>query len=252
VDALSNEIKELVGYPTPTGTPLVQPTATPSSQLPNARSVAMDIGAQGGEVPGEVDTCDMILAIERSEELQEMHSTIPRTLRLLVKLRDEVVTRLKRIDADVDDPAELERQLRILAAAPSRWPADSHEISSDFGYRTIFGRLGFHQGIDIPLWYGRNVYATQDGKVVAVGWRTTLGWTVEIEHALGFRTLYAHNSKRLVSVGDEVKAGDVICRSGNSGLTPGPHLHYEIHLNGTPVDPLKYLESGTLASTKAD
>lgn len=256
VDALSHEIQELVGYPTPTATPLATPTnvpALPSSLQSRNRAAALDIDGVGGQMPGPDGSRNMILAVESSQELVEMHSIIPRTLHLLVNLRDEVAARLSRIDDDhKEDPGELEKQLRILAAAPSRWPTEKHSLSSKFGYRTLNGRLGFHKGIDIPVWYGTKVFATQDGAVTRAGWQPTYGWTVEIKHDMGFTTMYAHNSKLAVSAGDEVKAGDLICYSGNSGYTTGPHLHYEIHLNGTAVDPLKYIDSGSLAAADVD
>ena len=137
---------------------------------------------------------------------------------------------------------DLEKQLRLLAAAPSRWPTEDHRLSSTFGYRTLLGKLEFHKGVDIPIWYAE-VHATKDGRVTKSGWQSSYGWTVELEHELGFTTIYGHNSRLLVEEGDEVKAGEVIAISGNSGRSTGPHLHYEIRLNDAPVDPLKYLDA---------
>jgi len=77
--------------------------------------------------------------------------------------------------------------------------------------------------------------------VSQAGWNGGLGLTVKIKHEAGYSTLYAHNSRLLVKVGDKVKARDVIALSGSSGNSTGPHLHYEIRLHGTPVDPLRYI-----------
>jgi murein DD-endopeptidase MepM/ murein hydrolase activator NlpD len=99
--------------------------------------------------------------------------------------------------------------------------------------------------LDIQVWYGTEVHATQDGVVSKVGWLPGYGWTVELEHEMGFLTLYGHNSKLLVEKGDTVRAGDVISLSGNSGRSTGPHLHYEMRLNDTAVDPLRYLDADT-------
>jgi murein DD-endopeptidase MepM/ murein hydrolase activator NlpD len=145
--------------------------------------------------------------------------------------------------------ADLEEQLRLLAAAPALWPTETHRISSRFGYRTLLGKLEFHKGIDIPVWYGTQVRATKDGLVVNAGWQPGYGWTIELQHEMGFATTYGHNSQLLVSEGDEVAAGQVIAISGNSGRSTGPHLHYEMRLNDTPVDPLKYLEADTPSVT---
>ncbi len=83
--------------------------------------------------------------------------------------------------------------------------------------------------------------STADGKVTFAGWRPGFGWTVEIDHGNGLKTRYAHNQKNLkVRVGDQVRRGDTIAHVGSSGLAKGPHVHYEILLNGRAVDPENY------------
>ena len=185
----------------------------------------------------------MLVAVEKSQDLVKMQVTLPRTLKALVTLRDEILARLERIEPEKrTNPVELEKQLRLLAAAPHLWPTESRRISSDFGYRTLWGKLEFHKGIDIPIWYGTKIFATKDGVVKQAGWRHGYGWLVQLEHEMGFTTMYGHCSELLASEGDEVKGGDVIALSGNSGRSTGPHLHYEIRLNDTAVNPLKYLD----------
>ena len=175
-----------------------------------------------------------------------MQVTLPSTLRELLGLREEVLERMERIEPEKRATFEdLELQLRLLAAAPHAWPTDVHRLSSKFGYRMLWGQLEFHKGIDIPVWYGTEVHATADGVVTKAGWQSGYGWSVELEHEMGFTTIYGHNSRLLVERGDVVAEGDMIALSGNSGRSTGPHVHYEMRLNDVPVDPAKYLDLDT-------
>ncbi len=98
-----------------------------------------------------------------------------------------------------------------------------------------------HEGIDLSAMPGAAVVSTADGQVTFAGWRPGFGWTVEIDHGNGLKTRYAHNQKNLkVRVGDRVRRGDTIAHVGSSGLAKGPHVHYEILLNGRAVDPENY------------
>jgi len=257
VRALSADIQALIGLPTPTSTPIATPAGHSnlllSSSMRTARLVVPDTDARGGEIRHRVAERDMLMAVEKSKDLVQMQVTLPRTLRALVGLRDEVLARLERIEPEKrGNAADLEKQLRLLAAAPHLWPTECQRISSGFGYRTLQGKLEFHKGIDVLVWYGTNIHATKDGVVKMAGWRQGYGWIVELEHDMGFSTKYGHNSQLLVSKGDEVKAGDVIALSGNSGRSTGPHLHYEIRLNDTPVDPLKYLDMRETLGTEKE
>ena len=87
---------------------------------------------------------------------------------------------------------------------------------------------------------GTDIFATGNGVVTYSGWRQGYGETVEIDHGFNYSTRYAHCSKRLVRVGQKVKRGDVIARVGNTGKSTGPHLHYEVHYLGKPIDPRNY------------
>ena len=111
-------------------------------------------------------------------------------------------------------------------------------ISSYYGMR--WGRM--HEGVDFAVNSGTPIKAAGDGKVVFSGWNGGYGKTLIIEHREGLRTLYAHNSELLVSSGENVYRGQVVTYSGNTGKSTGPHLHFEVHLNGKPVDPLNYLK----------
>lgn len=122
------------------------------------------------------------------------------------------------------------------------WPT-SGPITSPFGWRThpIFGTERFHSGIDIGADYGDSVVAADNGIVVTSGWLGGYGNAVIIDHGSGISTLYAHNSELLVEEGARVRKGQLISRVGSTGYSTGPHLHFEVRQNGSPVSPMNYL-----------
>lgn len=112
-------------------------------------------------------------------------------------------------------------------------------LSSGFGYRSFRGGSN-HYGVDWACPTGTTIYASSGGTVTRAGWSSSYGYCVYIQHPDGIETRYAHNSKVLVSVGQTVSQGQAIALSGNTGDSSGPHLHFELRINGKPVDPLKY------------
>lgn len=116
------------------------------------------------------------------------------------------------------------------------WPVQGR-ISSGFGSR--WGSM--HYGLDIAVNTGTPVRAAAAGKVTFAGWNGTYGYLVKIDHGNGVETRYAHNSALLVKVGQQVNRGSVIARSGNTGRSTGPHVHFEIRLKGKAYNPLPYL-----------
>lgn len=123
------------------------------------------------------------------------------------------------------------------------WPAPGvTTITSKFGYRVhpTTGQYKLHTGVDIACYTGHNVLAAADGVVVISGNHTAYGKYISINHGGGIVTLYAHNSQLLVSAGQSVKKGQVIAKSGNTGWSTGPHLHFEVIINGNPVNPMNY------------
>lgn len=122
------------------------------------------------------------------------------------------------------------------------WPA-SGEITSPFGYRThpIWGTTIYHAGIDIGVDEGVPVHAADGGTVVWSGWMGGYGYAVVIDHGNGLSTLYGHNSELVVSEGEAVGKGQVIAYAGSTGNSTGPHVHFEVRVNGDPVDPMGYL-----------
>jgi len=136
----------------------------------------------------------------------------------------------------------LESQRHFLAATPAIKPAKGW-ISSSFGYRKspFTGQREFHKGLDIANQRGTSILATADGVVKYVGRKGLLGNILTIDHGHGMLTRYAHLDKALKKAGDRVKRGDVIAEMGNTGRSTGTHVHYEVHLNGVPVNPRKYI-----------
>lgn len=129
-----------------------------------------------------------------------------------------------------------------LANTPSIWPV-SGAVTSSFGWRNSpwENSSELHQGIDIAANMGIPVVATADGTVTKSGWSGGYGNIVQIDHGNGIETIYGHNSQVLVTVGDKVKKGQFIAHAGSTGRSTGPHVHYEIRVNGSAVDPFKYL-----------
>lgn len=138
---------------------------------------------------------------------------------------------------------ELEYQNYVASVTPSIWPTDSKKISSRFGYRLdpFTRRTAFHSGIDIEGRTNDNIYATAAGIVTEAGSTRELGNYIIIDHSFGIRTLYAHLNEILVERRDRVTKGELIGRMGTTGRSTGTHLHYEVHKNGTPVDPAMWI-----------
>ncbi|MGB5157015.1 M23 family metallopeptidase [Desulfobacterium sp. N47] len=135
-----------------------------------------------------------------------------------------------------------EEQRNLLAISPSIRPAFG-SITSTFGYRTspFTGSREFHKGVDIAAPEGTPIVATANGIVSETGYIGGLGNAIVINHGHGILTYYGHTSKVLKSPGSFVKRGEIIARIGNTGRSTGPHVHYEVHLNGVPVNPSNYL-----------
>jgi murein DD-endopeptidase MepM/ murein hydrolase activator NlpD len=136
----------------------------------------------------------------------------------------------------------LDEQFKILSSTPTIAPA--HGLITDgFGRRKdpFTGRLAFHRGLDISARRGSDVKAPADGIVVYAGRNGGLGRTVRISHDFGFTTVYGHLDEISVEAGDEVHRGQVIGLLGNTGRSTGPHLHYEVHVEGKAVNPLYYI-----------
>jgi murein DD-endopeptidase MepM/ murein hydrolase activator NlpD len=142
-------------------------------------------------------------------------------------------------------------QLSSLGIVPTLWPVVG-EITGHFGERLdpFSGEGAFHAGIDIASHYGDEVRASADGVVTEVDQRAGYGKLIIIDHGFGVSTWYGHLSAYNTQIGMHVKCGDVIGYEGQSGRSTGPHLHYEVRIYNTPVNPWRYLKSS--GSSSAD
>jgi len=134
-------------------------------------------------------------------------------------------------------------QKNLYLATPMGWPVTGGHISSTYGYRVHpkTGERQLHTGMDISTPRGTEVKATADGIVSFSGWTKNSGHVVVIEHGYGFSTAYAHNQKNLVKVGERVQRDEAVAISGSTGLSTGPHVHYEIWKEGRHMNPKSYL-----------
>ena len=160
--------------------------------------------------------------------------TAERAYRELIETSKQIETMIRRIQSG---------EKNIGGSTGSMvWPAEG-EITSPFGWRVhpIFGTQRLHTGIDIGADYGDAVRAADGGVVIHSDWMGGYGNAVIIDHGNGISTLYAHNSQLVVSEGQTVAKGQTISRAGSTGYSTGPHLHFEVRQNGSPVNPLNYL-----------
>lgn len=163
----------------------------------------------------------------------------------------ELQNNLAQIDEFIKTEKDLQRELlndfiayeTKLDHTPSIWPVSSYIISR-FGTRfhPVHKRYITHTGVDIKAHY-TSVKAAADGVVEFSGYQGGYGYVVIINHGYGYKTLYAHNSKLLVTKGQKVKKGQKISISGNTGVSTGPHLHYEVRINNVPVNPVMFLKN---------
>lgn len=131
-------------------------------------------------------------------------------------------------------------RLATIGSTPAGLPVRTRGLTSTFGMRQhpLLGGTRFHAGIDLAARAGDGVFATGAGRVIAAGWSGGYGLAVTIDHGNGLETRYAHLSRLGVVAGEEVKAGEMVGLVGSTGLSTGPHLHYEMRRFGRPVDPV--------------
>ncbi len=138
--------------------------------------------------------------------------------------------------------AYFQDQKSLLASTPSIWPARGW-VTSDFGQRLdpYTADRVMHQGLDIAAPHGKEVFSPSDGTVVFAGLEGGYGNVIVIDHGYGIKTRYGHLAKILVKSGAKVKRGEKIAAVGNTGRSTGPHLHYEVRVNGIPQNPRKFI-----------
>ncbi len=154
---------------------------------------------------------------------------------------EEIDPRFERLGLSLTRMASLES---TLDGVPQFRPTDVAAANSSYGYRRdpFTGRAAMHRGLDFPGAMGAPIYATARGTVTFVGRKGGYGNVVEISHGQGLLTRYAHMSRFEAKVGDRVEAGAVIGAIGSTGRSTGPHLHFEVRVNGTAVNPRTFLE----------
>lgn len=157
-------------------------------------------------------------------------------------LEKEVYVQAKSYEQVIEMTKTKEIRLENIPAIQPVLNKDLKRVASGYGWRIhpIYHTKKFHQGMDFTAPVGTDVFATGNAKVTFVGWKQGYGNTVMLDHGFGYETLYAHLFKPLVKVGQRVKRGDIIALVGNSGMSTGPHLHYEVHFRQKRVDPRNF------------
>ncbi len=163
----------------------------------------------------------------------------------MLKQTQLMISALDRQEKELDELlAKVSRNSDYFRCIPNLWPTTG-ELSSEYGYRDSPLRRGnkesYHNGLDIANYSGTPILAAGDGRVVFANWKAGYGRMVIIDHGHGFTSEYGHLSAFMVKQGETVKKGEQIARMGSTGASTGPHLHFIIMKNGSPVDPLIYL-----------
>jgi len=169
------------------------------------------------------------------EEIREINEK----LRKLEEQEDDLIKKSKELENQIKS---LQRSVKYIGGNMV-WPVPScHNITSYYGNRLhpVLKKYKMHTGIDIGASSGASIVAANKGVVIYAGWQSGYGNTVIVDHGGGITTLYAHCSKILVHTGQSVDASQVIAKVGSTGLSTGPHLHFEVRKNGSTVNPLSY------------
>jgi len=185
----------------------------------------------GGSIPEDLDA---------QLPLTERHNSLVREMHLQTQ---ELNTATSRQTENFETLlGNLEQQVNLLASTPAVRPTNGWNTSG-FGYRTspFTGLREFHKGLDIATRKGTAIHATADGVITFAGRKGLLGNVVIIDHGYGMVTRYGHCEEIDAKANEVVKRGDMIATVGSTGRSTGPHLHYEVLLNGVPTDPEKYI-----------
>jgi len=189
-------------------------------------------------------------SLAKKRQLAQKQAASQKILNELAQTEKEITQELKK--AKEAENAARNEIARLVSGDGSRyvggkflWPStNSYRITSPYSMRVhpTLGVYKQHTGIDIAASYGTNVLAAADGTVIIAGWNNAYGNYVVINHGGGVTTLYGHNSSLTVSKGQKVSRGQVIAKVGSTGYSTGPHIHFEVQVNGSPVNPMSYLQ----------
>lgn len=156
---------------------------------------------------------------------------------------DELSEFAMELESRVNEVYELgQDKLAYWTSQPSIWPVQGW-VTSEFGSRfsPFTGAPKFHEGVDIAAPYGAPIYAPADGKISFAGTKGGYGNALVLDHGYGVSTLYGHTSALYVKEGDKIKRGQLLAAVGSTGASTGPHLHWEVHVDGVPTDPMKFV-----------
>ncbi|MFC5530903.1 M23 family metallopeptidase [Cohnella yongneupensis] len=219
---LESQLKEMVGIQDGDAA-----ASKNSTEEENTEEVSMDGGTGGEELPVTDEEMDGLIG-----DTHNVFSSLEERAKLLKPELEQTKTAVLKMNA----------KLRIT---PTIWPTDSRRLTSSFGVRKdpFTNQARFHAGLDIGGDMGDSIYATADGVVLSAERTNSHGLNIWISHSNGVRTHYSHLSKMLVKPGDKVSKGDIIAKMGSTGRSTGPHLHYEVAVNGSNVDPKPYLKA---------
>ena len=241
-------------------------TRAENEELKKRNSQVMESMAQIASADTQIVDLVTSMTDENTEELRKNIKKIKSTVNALGLSERALITRANKFSnpivgsafSPLDFDKELDGKYQKLADNLELWhglqrlnevlpigaPVKKMRITSNYGTRKdpFTGENKKHKGIDFAGKIGTELFAVAPGRVVSAGDRIGYGTTVEIDHGLGFTTLYAHLSQIMVSRGDWVRPGTVIGLGGSSGRSTGPHLHYEIRYKGAPFDPTKFVK----------
>lgn len=183
----------------------------------------------------KIDYYDSIAAMTDNQLAAELTQKVD-------MLEKELYTQAKSYDEVLEMAKNQEIRMENIPAIQPVMNKDLKRVASGYGMRIdpVYHVRKFHQGMDFSAPIGTEIYATGNAKVKFSGWKQGYGNTVILDHGFGYETLYAHLYKSLVRKGQKVRRSDIIALVGNTGKSTGPHLHYEVRLNGKPVDPRNY------------
>lgn len=200
-----------------------------------------ELTAKEEELQAEIDRLQAEL-----QEAQERINALQKSINDQQAIVDAYANDEKNIQAQIDQMKEqLKKQNTVVAAGSYAWPCPScYTITSNYGYRylELYGYTRLHAGTDIGAQYGAEVTAAAAGNVTIATYGGGYGNYVMISHADGSATLYGHMSSLAVSAGQTVNQGDVIGYVGSTGNSTGPHLHFEVRINGSAVDPMQFFK----------
>lgn len=185
----------------------------------------------GGSVPDDINF-SLPLSANHTQLLRKMHSQVETVAAASDVQQENFQVLLKKLEA----------KRNLLAATPSIRPVDGW-VTSRFGYRKspFTNRKEIHKGLDIAARKGTPIIAPADGLITFAASKGLMGNMMTLNHGYGMITRYGHIHKFLKKKGEKVRRGEAIALVGNTGRSTGPHVHYEIHLNGVPVNPEKYI-----------